>query len=937
MNLNEYFDNIDINEFIIAIAVCDEGSKKLDYISAPPLTLYLKGTKLGFRDAAVVLIDSGKFTIHIDREHVELIDILKNIDDSKTSHIRIVSDGFGSPYARWGSASFEIEGVNHELMGNRGLNFCIISKMTLEVVDMFSVDTFDDSSLQLHRFVTWNSLVESAERGEDLNLFYHYYSKLKKSVPAYRLTELLKKLSSSDEKFKMLLIKETIDWIKSEQKLVKEMLSELQRSKTTSIAADAYASMAELYWAGEFVSRNQDYATHLMEQASSRNKRYNTRLANMLSRSTLLSERKRADVLVNGDELPGLKARIRQTMPKANVSEICRLHLKQLEKSTDSIDDALAYILENSTDINLDWIINRIIDSELSRTKNCNANLSDLSNAIEKKISHLLTQFESFIEMLGHRFKTVQILCSKEFFNLLSPNCCSLYSDHSINEESVIVALLGDNIFPNCLQGKRFIGPTFVYDYCLAIATGEFCRHYNISLDLEELPRKNRILLSPEDVILMDSLSFPGFNMHTQKQYISDAYVDEPDCKEFVLSGEWVKIHNNGVHNELMDLRSKHMNIVNGKRVTVGNPSRWKSSVFFYGPCVVRGLYVDDNNTIPSLFQKGLPKSKGDVRTVNCGVDGTGVFRDLEYLLSTHFHQGDHIFIINWFSPLVKTLLVLYGARYEDLSVFFSRDNCSKRYFLKDETHFSVEGNRVLARHLNERFLEIEPRLKSEGNCSFGLDRYMTNAVPGLMEYIDSIRPYRINSGRNGAIVMNCNPFTLGHQHLVEYAASKVDHLYIFVVEEDRSMFKFEDRFRLVKEGTAHLKNVIVLKSGNFIISQVTFPQYFGKDKDKRATVDASSDLRIFGRFICPALGITVRFVGMEPFDNVTNQYNTQMKEILPTFGVELIEIPRMEINGVSVSASLVRRLMSEGDWVGLKQIVPRSTFKFLSSEYQKY
>lgn len=156
------------------------GIEKTRLHLCPPLTIYLKGTKLGFRDAAVVLIDSGKFTIHIDREHVELIDILKNIDDSKTSHIRIVSDGFGSPYARWGSASFEIEGVNHELMGNRGLNFCIISKMTLEVVDMFSVDTFDDSSLQLHRFVTWNSLMESAERGEDLNLFYHYYSKLKK-------------------------------------------------------------------------------------------------------------------------------------------------------------------------------------------------------------------------------------------------------------------------------------------------------------------------------------------------------------------------------------------------------------------------------------------------------------------------------------------------------------------------------------------------------------------------------------------------------------------------------------------------------------------------------------------------------------------------------------------------------------------------------------
>ena len=48
MNLNEYFDNIDINEFIIAIAVCDEGSKKLDYISAPPPHLISQRHKTRF-------------------------------------------------------------------------------------------------------------------------------------------------------------------------------------------------------------------------------------------------------------------------------------------------------------------------------------------------------------------------------------------------------------------------------------------------------------------------------------------------------------------------------------------------------------------------------------------------------------------------------------------------------------------------------------------------------------------------------------------------------------------------------------------------------------------------------------------------------------------------------------------------------------------------
>ena len=80
-----------------------------------------------------------------------------------------------------------------------------------------------------------------------------------------------------------------------------------------------------------------------------------------------------------------------------------------------------------------------------------------------------------------------------------------------------------------------------------------------------------------------------------------------------------------------------------------------------------------------------------------------------------------------------------------------------------------------------------------------------------------------------GCIVMNCNPFTKGHQELITYAASKCSLLHIFVVEENRSMFPFADRFRLVREGTDHIPNVLVHPSGPYMISNATFPTYFLK------------------------------------------------------------------------------------------------------------
>lgn len=185
-----------------------------------------------------------------------------------------------------------------------------------------------------------------------------------------------------------------------------------------------------------------------------------------------------------------------------------------------------------------------------------------------------------------------------------------------------------------------------------------------------------------------------------------------------------------------------------------------------------------------------------------------------------------------------------------------------------------------------------------------------------------------------GSIVMNCNPFTLGHQYLIEYAASQVDYLYIFVVEEDKSFFLFKDRLELVKKGTAHLANVKVLPSGKFIISSNTFSEYFDKANLKGAQIDTSLDVETFATQIAPTLDISVRFVGQEPLDPITNQYNMSMKELLPKYGIELCEIPRKEAGNSVISASRVRKYLKENRWDEIKEIVPITTYEFLKEKY---
>lgn len=129
---------------------------------------------------------------------------------------------------------------------------------------------------------------------------------------------------------------------------------------------------------------------------------------------------------------------------------------------------------------------------------------------------------------------------------------------------------------------------------------------------------------------------------------------------------------------------------------------------------------------------------------------------------------------------------------------------------------------------------------------------------------------------------MNSNPFTEGHRYLVEYALAYVSRLYIFVVEEDKSFFSFKDRFEMVKRGVEDLENVFVIRSGNMIISANTFPVYFRKEAIKKyeERALANVDLRVFAQYIAPVVNIRYRFVGEEPFDLVTKEYNRKMKGI---------------------------------------------------------
>ena len=179
-----------------------------------------------------------------------------------------------------------------------------------------------------------------------------------------------------------------------------------------------------------------------------------------------------------------------------------------------------------------------------------------------------------------------------------------------------------------------------------------------------------------------------------------------------------------------------------------------------------------------------------------------------------------------------------------------------------------------------------------------------------------------------GVIVMNANPFTLGHRFLVEQSSELVERLYVVVVREDCSMFSYNERKAMVSQGVRDIGNVVVVDGSDYAVSAATFPTYFLKQLSDATDTQIILDLDLYRRRIAPALGATIRFFGSEPTDPLTRRYNELMHQQLGEEHVH--EIQRKQQEGSVISASRVRKAMMEGCLWDAIQLVPPTTIPYI-------
>lgn len=370
----------------------------------------------------------------------------------------------------------------------------------------------------------------------------------------------------------------------------------------------------------------------------------------------------------------------------------------------------------------------------------------------------------------------------------------------------------------------------------------------------------------------------------------------------------------------LSDTETEFVNIQNGERLTVNQPEKYDRCIYIYGPCNIIGVYVSDRYTLSSLLQSEMNQAGLSCRVVNRGFPGAD-YLPAERLQAETFKRGD-IVILDQAGSFVDNFPVL------NLTDALEKHDAPADWFVDCVRHCNHKANQVYAHAIYEELSSVLQQPPGE-RVPVELGDYID--IFYLSHYFSDFDPARC--GVIGSIVMNCNPFTFGHRFLIEEALKTVNFLIIFVVEEDESLFSFQERFAMVCQGTSDLEHVMVVPSGPYILSKNTFPEYFQKINDEDLKKNTEDDITLFAEKIAPKLGITYRFVGEEREDKITNEYNEAMKRILPRYGIQVLEIPR-KANGQSViSASRVRECLATNRMEELDELVPASTKRILFFE----
>ena len=270
------------------------------------------------------------------------------------------------------------------------------------------------------------------------------------------------------------------------------------------------------------------------------------------------------------------------------------------------------------------------------------------------------------------------------------------------------------------------------------------------------------------------------------------------------------------------------------------------------------------------------------------------------------------------------------GTESVDLTEILDRNDVPSGWLLDIPMHCNHRVNRIYAEELYRRMIRDGVLLSSPGRSAGDAVLSRSLAIHSLFLDLHFHNFHPKEGEVVGSIGMHGNPFTRGHRYLIETASKMVDRLFVLLIEDETGFFSYAERFAMAVEGTRDLPNVRIVAGGPFQATRNVFREYFIKAEPADMRESAMIDTLIFAESIAPRLGITRRFLVDERNNPKMQFFNNLLKETLPAYGIEVIELPRAESCGRPISASLARKAAAEGDLETLLANIPETTAAFL-------
>lgn len=380
------------------------------------------------------------------------------------------------------------------------------------------------------------------------------------------------------------------------------------------------------------------------------------------------------------------------------------------------------------------------------------------------------------------------------------------------------------------------------------------------------------------------------------------------------------------------NISNRYFHAKDGKRKTCGQPEKYIGTIYLLGMCIMIGPYVEDQYTIASYLQQKLLEKGYLYRVENYGSmvreDG-GIDKRLAEI---DFFQKNDIVLYQ------STKKVMSGIECDSLEAIFEKNDIPSTWVVDGYLHCNHRANKIIADNI---FGNLEPYLSDQESVDECKQAIPINFYDVMKNYIQRKYLFQYSDvqkeGTVGAIIMQCDPFHKGHRYLIEQARELVDYLIVFLIDNKNSMFSFEERFKMLEEGTKDIENMRVIPNGDFVCSRDTFPEVHLPNPDTipSLTLNTEYDAGIFSKYIAEAFHITYRFAGEKPERRANKVYYRIAKEIFDKRGISLLEIPKLTEDGEAISTSKIQEYLTREEYDRAFSLVPESTRQYLTKQLE--